>query len=100
MAGENLLSAIELLEQHAAGEQMRPCHRAERQDRIGAAENGCIQPIRPANGKSEFRCAAIAPAGNAIGQSAARPRRTALVKGDQGNARRQRANQPLALSSF
>jgi hypothetical protein len=39
VAGENLLSAIELFEQHPSDEQMGPGHRSEREGHIGSVEN-------------------------------------------------------------
>src|SRR5690242_18675505 len=40
MPGVDLLGAVELFEEHAAHEKMRPGHRAERHYRIGALDNG------------------------------------------------------------
>jgi hypothetical protein len=100
VAGEDLLSAIELLEQHAADKQMRPSHRAERQDRFGAAQYRCIQTIRSADSESEFGHTPIAPSGNAIGQSAARPRRAALVERYERSAGGQGAKQQFPFPSL
>ena len=83
--------AIELLEQHAADEQMRPCHRPERHNRVGAIEDRGVEPIGATNRECKLGAAPITPTCNTIGQSATRPRAAALVERDKWNARRQRA---------
>ena len=40
VTGENLLSAIELFEQHPSDQQMGPGQRPKREDYLGAVENG------------------------------------------------------------
>lgn len=98
--GEDLLGAIELLEQHAAGEQMRPCHRSERHDCMGATKDRGVEPIHAADGEGKLRAALITPGGNTIGQSAAGPSATALVEGNKRSAGRQCAEDQLALACF
>jgi hypothetical protein len=91
VTGEDLLGAIELLEQHPTDEQMRPCHRPERHNRVGAIEDHGVEPFGATNSEGELEAAPITPTCNAIGQSAARPSAAALVERDKWNARRQRA---------
>ena len=40
VAGEDLLRPVELFEQHAAHQQVRPSHRPEREHRVGAVDDG------------------------------------------------------------
>jgi hypothetical protein len=49
MAGEDLLGAVELLQQQAAHQEMRPGHRAQRYDRVGAIDHGLPEPVRAAD---------------------------------------------------
>ena len=91
VTGEDLLGAIKLLEQHPADEQMRPCHRPERHNRVSAIKDHGVEPFGATNGEGKLGGAPITPTCNTIGQSAARPRAAALVERDKWNARRQRA---------
>jgi hypothetical protein len=100
MTGEDLLGPIELLEQHAADEQMRPCHWSERQDRMGAVEDGGVEPIGAADGKGELRRPFVTPSGDTLGQHAARPTAAALVKSNKRNPRWQCAEDQLGLACF
>jgi hypothetical protein len=49
MAGEYLLGAIELFEQHPSNQQMGPGHRSEREDQVGALENQRVEAISTAD---------------------------------------------------
>jgi hypothetical protein len=84
VAGKDLLRAIKLFQQHAANQEMRPSHSAEREDHRRTIEDGCCQPIGTADRKTKFRGAAIAPLTEVIRQFAARPSRSPLVEGDEG----------------
>src|SRR5579863_4839386 len=53
MAGENLLAAIDLLEQHAAHKKMRPCHGPERYCEFGLVEHGIAEPVGAAYHESK-----------------------------------------------
>ena len=71
MTGEDLLRTIELLQQHATDEQMRPCHGSERCDRMGTVENGGTEPVGTADGEGQLGPALITPSGDAIGERSA-----------------------------
>src|SRR5215831_334575 len=45
MASQYLLGAIELFEQHPSDQQMRPGHRAKRQDYVGAVEHPRVETL-------------------------------------------------------
>jgi hypothetical protein len=49
VAGEDLLSPVELLQEEAAHQEMRPGHRPERHDRVGAIDRGLPQTVRTAD---------------------------------------------------
>ena len=89
MSGEDLLGTVELLEQQAAHQQMRPRHRAERHYRLGAVENFGAETIGAADREGELRYALVAPRREPVGEPAARPHGTALIEGDQPRPGRQ-----------
>ena len=60
MAGVDLLRPVELLQQHAAHEEVRPGHRAQRDDRVGALEDRGREPFRAADREGEGGSAAVA----------------------------------------
>ena len=88
VTGEDLLRAIQLLEQHAADKQVRPRHRSERHDRMGAVKDSGVEPIGAADGEGEFGRALVTPKADTVGKSAARPTGAALVEGNKRNAQR------------
>jgi hypothetical protein len=100
VTGEDLLRAVKLFEQHPANEQVRPCHRPERHDRVGAIEDRRAEPFGATNSEGKLRPAPITPTCDTIGQSAARPSAAALVESDKWNTRRQRAEDQLSLARF
>jgi hypothetical protein len=100
VTGEDLLSAIKLLEQHPADEQMRPCHRSERHDRVGAIEDRGVEPFGTTDSEGKLGPALITPTCDTIGQSSARPSVAALVEGNKRNTRRQRAEDQVGLTCF
>src|SRR5271155_3939107 len=79
---------------------MRPGHRSEGQDEVGAVANGFGETIGAADREGEFRRTPIAPGGDPLGQCAARPLGAALVEGDERDTRRQRAEDQFALAGF
>jgi hypothetical protein len=88
VTGENLLSAIELFEQHPSDQQMRPSHRSKREGNIGAVENHRVEPICAANRECQLGRTPIAPNGDPFGEGAAGPLDAALVEGDERDAGR------------
>ena len=61
VAGEDLLGAVKLLQQHAARQKMRPGHRAKRQCRVGALEDFDAESICTADRKGKFGHTLVAP---------------------------------------
>ena len=98
MAGEDLPGAIDLLQEHDAGKQMRPGHRSERKDRPGTVEDGAVETVGAADRKGEFGKAAVAPLRDPFGESAARPREAALVEGDEAGIGRQGRQDQLGFA--
>ena len=94
----NLLRPVELFEQHAADEEMRPSHRPQRQYRRGAVEDSGPEPLGTADRKRQLRHSAVAPDGEMVGEFAARPRGTARVEGDQRRSGRQCLKNQLGLA--
>lgn len=91
MASEDLLCAVELFEQHASDQQMRPGHRAEREDHVCTVENCPVEAIGPADRKDQLGPTLVAPGGDPFGQCATRPLAAPLVERDERDAGRQRA---------
>jgi hypothetical protein len=100
VTSEDLLGAIKLLEQHPADEQMWPCHRPERHDRVSTIEDRGVEPIGTTDSEGKLGSALIAPTCDTIGQSAARPSAAALVEGNKENAGRQRAEDQIGFACF
>jgi hypothetical protein len=100
MAGEDLLGPVELLQQHAARQKMRPGHPAKRQSRIGAVEDFGAEAVGAANRKSKFCYTRKAPGSELVGKIAARPHCAALVEGDQPRPGRQYAEDQCRLARF
>jgi hypothetical protein len=98
VAGENLLGAVKLLQQHAAHQQMRPSHRAERQHRIGAGDKLPIEAVGATDRESEHGATLIAPLAETLGEITARPGKAALVKRGEPCARRQCSEDQLGLA--
>jgi hypothetical protein len=89
MAGEHLLGAVKLLQQHAARQKMRPGHLAKRQYRVGAVEDFGTEAVGAADRKGECCDTPAAPCGELVRKTAARPHGAALVEGDQPRPGRQ-----------
>jgi hypothetical protein len=89
VAGEDLLGAIELLEQQATHQKMWPGHWAKRQYRIGTVKDFGAETFGAADRKGEFCHTLIAPRREPIGKTAARPHGAALIEGDQPRSGRQ-----------
>jgi hypothetical protein len=98
VAGEDLLRAVQLLQQHRADEQVRPGHCTERQDRIGLVENGLTEPVGAANRESHGPGAVIAPGGKPAGQVAARPFLTAFIERNKARIRRPGGEEQFGLA--
>ena len=98
MAGEDLLRPVELLEEHAAAEEMRPGHRAQGQHLIGPVDDRAPEPLGAADGEGEIGDAAVAPFGQPLGQFAARPLGAASVEGHEAGTGGQRAEDQLGLA--
>jgi hypothetical protein len=89
VAGEDLLRAVELFQQHAAHQQMRPSHRAQRQHRVGALDNRAAEPLGAADREGECCGTLVTPRREPFGELAARPARPALIERDKPGARGQ-----------
>src|SRR5262249_18519788 len=98
VAGEDLLRAVQLFEQHAAHHQMRPGHRAERDGRVGAGKDRLAESVGAADREGERGCAPVAPAGEPVGEVAAGPGAAALVERNQPGAGRHRAEDQFGLA--
>src|SRR5580658_5566902 len=98
MAGENLLRAVELLEQHGPGEEMGPGHDAERQQEMRLLANRVGEPLGAADEKSEIADAAVSPALYALGEAFARQRLAARIERHEGGSRRRRREQQRAFA--
>ena len=68
MAGEDLLRAVQLFEQHAAHQQVRPGHRSEREHRVGALDDGGPEPVGAADREGDGAGAGVAPGREAVGE--------------------------------
>ena len=90
VAGEDLLRAVELFQQHAANQKMRPSHRPQRHGRLGMFEDRGAKTLRPADRESEFTGAAVAPVRHLTCKIAARPQSAVLIEREERDARRQR----------
>src|SRR3954471_7989601 len=80
MAGEDGQTAIELLQHEHPDELVRQRHGAEGQDELGPFAHRWIEAVGAADGESERRRAAIAPAPEMLGEAFARQRRAAFVE--------------------
>jgi hypothetical protein len=67
MAGENLLCAVELFEEQASDQQMRPGHRPEREGHIGPVEDCRVETISAAYREGELRHTLVAPGCSPLG---------------------------------
>ena len=86
MTGVDLLRPVELLQQHAAHEEVRPGHRAQRDDRIGVLDDRRSEPLGAADREGEGRAAAIAPLREPVGEIPAGPGRALPVERDEPGA--------------
>jgi len=86
VAGVDLLRPVELFEEHAAREQMRPGHWAQREDRIGVLDDRRPKPFGAADREGEGRAAAIAPHREPVGEIPAGPGRALPVERDEPGA--------------
>jgi hypothetical protein len=100
MPREDLLRPVQLFEQHAAHEQMRPGHRPQRERRVGALDDGAPETVGAADREGDGDVAGIAPARQAVRQFDAAPRRAALVEGNQPRTPRQRGEDQLGFPRF
>src|SRR5580700_592223 len=98
MAGEDLLRPVELLQQHAADEEMRPGHHTQRQHRVGALDNGGPEPLGTADREGYGADTAVAPGPEPVGQFTARPFGATLVERDETGAGGQRGEGQLGLA--
>ena len=78
MASNDRLCTVELLQQHHAGEHMRPGHRAEREEEVGAPADTLVKTVGTADDEG---CAA--PLREAFGQEGAAQILAALVERDE-----------------
>jgi len=79
VAGEDLLGAIELLQQKAAGQEVRPGHRAKRQNGVGALDRCLAEPVGAADREGEYAGAGVPPSRKPVSKLPARPGCAALV---------------------
>ena len=98
VAGEDLLRPVELFQQHAAAQQMRPGHRAQGQHLIGPVDDGGPEPLGAANREGEGGDAGIAPFPEPVGEIAARPLPAAGVEGNEAGGGGQRGEDQLGLA--
>ena len=77
---------------------MRPSHRAEGQNRVGAIEDRRADPLRAADRKGNGASAAVAPRAKPLGQFAARPGDAGAIQSDEQRAGRQRGEDQLGLT--
>jgi len=64
VTGEDLRCAVELFEQHAAYQQVRPCHRSEREHRVGAFDDGGPVPVGAADREGDSAGSGVAGTGS------------------------------------
>jgi len=88
VTGENLLSAIELFEQHPSDQQMGPGQRPKREDYLGAVENHRVEAIGAADCERQLGRTPIAPGGDPRRQAPARPLDAPLIQSDEWDAGR------------
>ena len=100
VTGKDLLCAVQLLEQHAAHQQVRPRHRSEREHRGGALDHGGPEPVGAADRKGGTTGAGITPVSQAFGEFEAAPGRAALVECNQPGPARQRGKDQFGLARF
>ncbi len=98
VAGEDLLGAVKLFEQHPAHQQMRPGHRAQRQHGVGVLGDGAAEPLGAADREGECRDPLVAPRREPLGEVAARPACPPLVERDEPGTRRQCREDQLGLA--
>src|SRR5205807_7360293 len=53
MAGEDLLGAVELFQEHATHQEVRPGQRPQRQDRVGALDHRGTEALSAADRKGD-----------------------------------------------
>ena len=83
VAGEDLLGAVELFQQHCADEKVGPGHRTQGENCIGLVENRFAQPFGAADREGDGSGTAITPGGEPVGELTARPFCTAAVERDE-----------------
>jgi len=100
VAGEDLLRAIKLLNEHAPDEKMRPGHGAERelQGRLLAHRRG--QAVGAADEEGDIADAIAPPALKPLGERVAGQDGAVFVERDDHRARRHRGEQECAFALF
>ena len=71
MVRQDALRAIDLLDEHDAGQHVRPGERAEPEHEARLLDQGRIEPVGPADDESEMSAALFHPAGDALGEGGA-----------------------------
>src|SRR5690606_2617428 len=97
MAGENAGRAEQLLEQHRAGQQMRPGRGSESEQPIGGFALARIVAIGGADQKAGFANSVVAPVAQQLGKGFRRKLRPALIQQHSADRRLRLGNAAAAL---
>jgi len=98
MPGENLLGAVELFQKHAAGKEVRPGHRAERNNRVGPFDDHRSKSFRATDRERQRGYTLIAPGTKSLREIAARPPGALFIERDKTSARGHRGKDQFGLS--
>ena len=80
---------------------MRPCHRPERQNQIGARADGIIQPVGTADHECDITVTALNPALQLVGKGAAGKAGAGFIKHNKRPAAaRQRVGDKRVFAAF
>src|SRR6185437_8724649 len=99
MAGEDLLRPVELLAEHGADHEMRPRHRPEGKETVGALAHGIGVTVGAADEKGDGR-RRLLPFGELRGKIGAGEAPAALVEGDDEGAFGQAGEEQFTLAGL
>jgi hypothetical protein len=97
MGGQNLLRPIELLAQHGADHEVRPSHRPEGEEVVGARPHGGVMAIGAADEEGDGR-RRLLPCGDLLGEIGARQPLAAFIESDNEGPFRDRREEQRALA--
>ena len=100
MTGKDLLRPVQLFEQHAARQQMRPSHLSKREHGIGAGNDGAPETVCATDREGHGAGAGVAPVSQALGEFDATPACAALIERDQPGPARQCGEDQLGFARF